>query len=169
VNHQRRFLRRLEFMVGAQTILIVDNQVMLADCLARALRGQGFNVSTAYDGARGYASYLEYPAEWIITDIEMPQLDGLTMVRAIRRINDSARVVYMSGAAENYRVELEQEARKFNARVLHKPFSLYQLLDLLSVRPVQRDRSPAVKSTQKSAATLLSGGRESAAQALKAN
>jgi hypothetical protein len=78
-------------------------------------------------------------------------------------------VVYMSGAAENYRAELEQEKRKFNAQVLPKPFSLYQLLDLLSVRPVQRDRSPVITSTQNSAATLLPSGRASSVHALKAN
>jgi hypothetical protein len=58
----------------------------------------------------------------VVTDIDMPELDGFEMMRCIRAINPRARAVYMSGAPEQYRRTLVSEAQNFGTPVLRKPF-----------------------------------------------
>jgi DNA-binding NarL/FixJ family response regulator len=58
----------------------------------------------------------------------MPQLDGIRMMACIRTVKPSVRVVYLSGAVEEYRVTLEREITEFAAAVLYKPFSRSSLV-----------------------------------------
>ena len=67
----------------------------------------------------------------VVTDIEMPQLDGFDMMRCIRTINPSVKTIYMSGAPTQYRRSLTAEAQKFGAAVLRKPFVGMELLNFL--------------------------------------
>ena len=95
------------------------------------LRGEGYQVWTARDGLQGYSSYYKHQAETVVTDIDMPELDGFEMMRCIRAINARARAIYMSGAPEQYRRTLVSEAQNFGATVLRKPFEEMELLKII--------------------------------------
>ncbi len=95
------------------------------------LRGEGYQVATARDGLQGYSSYYQHQAGTILTDIDMPELDGFEMMRCIRFLNPRVKTIYMSGAPEQYRRTLVSEAQNFGATVLRKPFEEMELLKLV--------------------------------------
>ena len=114
------------------SVLIVDDDEGLAHIIALILRQEDFDVRTAVNGTRGYADYSRYPTEWVITDIQMPELDGLQMIQCIRAINPSVKTIYMSGELDKYHSELQQEVAEFDARVLPKPFTKSDLIGQLT-------------------------------------
>ena len=118
-------------MPNPQTILLVDDDELLALLVAELLRDQGCQVWTARNGLDGYLSYQRYRTAIVVTDIDMPELDGFEMMRYIRAINPSVNTIYISGAAEQYRQSLLVEAQKFGAAVLRKPFAAIHLLKLI--------------------------------------
>lgn len=122
-------------MLKRQTVLVVDDEPILADSLATVLRGNGLEARTAYNGTLGYASFFRDPSEWVITDIEMPELNGIDMVRCIRAINRSVKVIYTTGAADEYWELLMRESRMFGAQILRKPFSLTRVIEMLVDKP----------------------------------
>ncbi len=117
--------------MSQQTILVVDDDELLARMVAELLRVEGYEVWTARDGLQGYSSYYQHEAQTVVTDIDMPELDGFEMMRCIRAINPCARAIYMSGAPEQYRRTLLTEAQDFGAGVLRKPFEAIELLKLI--------------------------------------
>lgn len=119
-------------MPNPQTILLVEDDDLLAQLIAELLRGEGYQVWTARNGLDGYSSYNRYQPAIVVTDIEMPELDGFEMMHCIRVINPSVNTIYMSGAAEQYRESLLAEAQKFGAAVLRKPFAGTHLLKLIT-------------------------------------
>jgi len=116
-------------MAPPQTALIVDDNEPLADTLAQALRSIGIAGRTAHSGIEGYASFLRDPTDWIVTDIEMPELTGIEMMRCIRLIQPAVKTIYMTGAVDKYGAVLSREAREFAAKVLYKPFTLNLLVE----------------------------------------
>jgi CheY-like chemotaxis protein len=116
----------------AESVLVVEDDEGLAQLIALALRAEGFETQTARDGVDGYASYSRNPTDWVVTDIQMPQLDGIGMMECIRAINPRVKTVYMSGAVDEYRTPLTREIEEFAATVLRKPFSRTSLIKELT-------------------------------------
>lgn len=124
-------LRFQRIVLNPQTILVVDDDELLARMVGESLRGEGYHVWTARDGLQGYSNYYKHQAETVVTDVDMPQLDGFEMMRSIRAINPRARAIYMSGAPEQYRRTLVSEAQNFGTTVLRKPFGEMELLKII--------------------------------------
>ncbi len=89
-------------MSGDQSVLVVEDDEGLANIIALILGQEGFEVRTAHNGTLGYFAYFHDPTEWVVTDIQMPELDGLQMMQGIRSINPNVKVVYMSGEVDKY-------------------------------------------------------------------
>lgn len=111
------------------SVLIVDDDEGLANVLAMILGQEGFEVRTANNGSVGCSAYFDEPTDWVLTDIQMPELDGLEMMQCIRLFNPSVKVVYMSGEVDKYHNLLDQEIAEFGAGVLRKPFTRGNLID----------------------------------------
>jgi DNA-binding NtrC family response regulator len=118
-----------EPMLQGRTALVVDDDEGLAQIVAAILRIEGFDVRIADNGVHGVAAYFRNPTDWVVTDIQMPELDGLEMMQCIRAINPGVKTVYMSGGLEKYRAVLDREAAKFSVRVLPKPFTRSNLVE----------------------------------------
>ena len=86
-------------------------------------RRKGFDVRTVSNGLQGHASYFRDPADLVVTDIQMAELDGVEMMRYIRTVNPNVRGVYMSGETSRFLAALDREQREFSAKVIDKPFS----------------------------------------------
>ena len=129
--------------------MVVDDDELLAKMVAELLRGKGYEVWTAGNGLDGYASYYQHQAETVVTDIDMPELDGFEMVRCIRAINPFVRTIYTSGAPEQYRGTLATEAQQFGAGVLRKPFAEIDLLKLIpsSIRENVKQELPSYRGS----------------------
>ncbi len=115
-----------------KTALVVDDEEKIAEMVAAVLRVEGFQVYTATSGLQGYSRYFCDPTRWVVTDVEMPGLDGIEMVQCIRVVNPELKVIYMTGAIDTHRVALDKEGRDYAANILRKPFSYNTLVSQIT-------------------------------------
>ncbi len=115
-------------------ILVVDDNQDLASLLKWMLESEGYEVRAAKDGQDGYYTYLLFSPDLVLTDIQMPEKNGLELIRQIRCHNPAVRTIYMSGDLSPYWSPLEEEKEKYHAGVLEKPFSKQELMHLLGPR-----------------------------------
>jgi two-component system response regulator MprA len=107
-------------------LLVVDDEPAVRDALERALRSNGYRVSTATDGVEGLEASAERSPDLVVLDVMMPRLDGLEACRAMRRRGDKTPVLMLTARdAVGDRVEgLDAGADDY----LVKPFALEELL-----------------------------------------
>jgi two-component system, response regulator, stage 0 sporulation protein F len=110
------------------TILIIDDEERIRALLRTMLEAAGYEVSEAANGHQGLERYRQRPTDLIITDIAMPELNGLDIILALTRQFLHAKVIAISGVGgEPNALDV---AKLFGARrILHKPFSMPTLLD----------------------------------------
>jgi two-component system chemotaxis response regulator CheY len=109
-------------------VLVVDDQQTIRSLVRSGLQQLGFaNVREAVDGEEGLRQMLIKPAQLVITDFNMPKLDGLGLLRAIRAhppIQTTA-VIMLTGRADK---DLVQRAVQFGVNnYLVKPFTVATL------------------------------------------
>jgi two-component system KDP operon response regulator KdpE len=124
-------------------ILIVDDEPQITRVLRTSLQSNGHEVSVAKDGAEALAQFLKLQPELVITDLAMPQMDGIELTREIRqrsqvpiivlsvRNQDEAKVAALDEGADDY---------------ITKPFSIQELLARVRVQ----SRRTAVSEAQES-------------------
>ncbi len=108
---------------GTETILVVEDETMVRTVAARVLRGQGYRVMEASDGAEGVrvADAHEGHIDLVLTDLVMPVMDGRELAKHIRSERPTARVLFMSGYTEAAIVHRDGDAGRID--LLQKPFS----------------------------------------------
>ncbi len=107
------------------TILLVEDMDDLADVVVRELRGEGFAVERAPDGTVALARHAELRPDLTILDWMLPGMDGLAVLREIRRASDAPVLMLTARSEEVDRiVGLEVGADDY----LTKPFSLRELV-----------------------------------------
>jgi CheY-like chemotaxis protein len=113
-------------------ILIVDDNQELAFLIKWMLEDEGFEVRSAKDGGDGYSAYLLFNPDIVLTDIQMPERNGLELMKHIRSHNPEVKTIYMSGDLAPYSSPLEEEKKKYHVGVLEKPFSRNELMNLIA-------------------------------------
>ncbi len=83
------------------TILVIDDQEPIRSLLRVALEGAGHEVLEASNGRLGLELYREKSADLIITDIVMPEMDGLELMLELTRAFLNVKVIAISGGLEN--------------------------------------------------------------------
>jgi two-component system response regulator (stage 0 sporulation protein F) len=110
------------------TILIIDDEEPIRALLRFALEAAGYEVMEAANGREGLELYRKRPTDLIITDILMPELNGLDMLLDLTREFLHAKVIAISGAGGEQ--NFLDVAKLLGARqIFQKPFNLPQLLD----------------------------------------
>src|SRR3954469_24452525 len=84
--------------VNASEILVVDDEPITARGYARTLAAAGYKVTVAHDGreAAGIAHGQRFEA--IVSDISMPDMDGLALLRAVREQDLDVPMIFMTGS-----------------------------------------------------------------------
>ncbi len=109
------------------TILIIDDEEIIRVLLRSALEEAGYEVTEAANGREGLELYRHRQTDLVITDILMPELNGLDMLLELTREFLDAKVIAISGAGEEKNVL--DVAKLLGARqTFQKPFSLPLLL-----------------------------------------
>lgn len=108
--------------------LVVDDEIHIVQVVAIKLRNNGFDVTTAENGAIGLELAGEIEPDVIITDFQMPVMTGLEMVENLRKQESTQDIPVIMLTARGFAIEEEQrEALKISAS-LSKPFSPREVL-----------------------------------------
>lgn len=107
-------------------ILIVEDEATLGRVLCDALRGQGYDVTLATNGAEGFETFKSKHIDLVIADIMMPKMDGLTMVEMLRKMDSGVEVLFLS--ARSGVEDVVEGFRRGGNDYLRKPFSLDELI-----------------------------------------
>jgi DNA-binding response OmpR family regulator len=114
-------------------ILVIDDDEMVRDSLATVLRDRGYDVFTARDGYRAMAVFASARPDMILTDILMPEQEGIETIRRIRLENPEIKIIAMSGGGRIIGIDVLDLAKKLGAdEVLAKPFDPEHLLRRIS-------------------------------------
>ena len=110
-------------------ILIIDDDQMVLNMLRQVLEGAKHTVVEAPNGEVAMRLWREQPADLIVTDILMPEKDGLEVIRELRRECPTVKVIALSGGSRKVHFDALDVARRFGAvATLEKPFELKELL-----------------------------------------
>ncbi|MAE69080.1 MAG: hypothetical protein CME06_01280 [Gemmatimonadetes bacterium] len=118
-------------------ILIVDDEDELREMLAETVRSLGHEVHTASDGDVGLRVYKQQQIDLVITDLKMPRMNGLTLLREVKLVRPDA-VVLMITAYPT--IDSAVQAIKLGAYdYITKPFKLEQI-EIVVRRAVEKKR-----------------------------
>jgi len=105
---------------GDITILVADDDLSIREGCERILRGEGYRVRTAVDGSQALQAVKEEHFDLVLLDLKMPGMDGLQVLREIKRQSPATEVVMITGFAT---VETAVEAMRLGAYdYIPKPF-----------------------------------------------
>lgn len=109
---------------AAKRVLIVDDERAIADTLALILEQAGYQTSAAYSGESAIVVANTVTPSLIISDIQMPGIDGIASSLKIRKMLPNCRVVLFTGCPEAH----AERAKKHGFNLLSKPLSPEVLL-----------------------------------------
>lgn len=114
-------------------ILVIDDDPGFRELLTEALAGAGHEVVCAPDGKVGMNLYYERQADIVLTDMIMPEKDGVEVICEIRRDYPDTKVIAFSGGATLGPYTYLQMAHRLGAaRVFAKPFKMRDLMDAIN-------------------------------------
>lgn len=110
-------------------ILVVDDDPGIRRTLAISLTRAGYQVTEARDGNEALRAWHDQGADLVITDLHMPDRNGLEVLMELRRLSPALPIVVMSDGGRSRQIELLGDAKLLGAiRTLTKPFSLNEML-----------------------------------------
>jgi len=111
-------------------ILIIEDNHLVRSTLDKILRGSGFEVVTAKDGVQGVAAFSREHPDLVITDIIMPEKEGLQTIREIRQEQSDAKIIAISGGGRVGNVDYLSKAQELGAiETIAKPFDPEELVE----------------------------------------
>ena len=114
------------------SILIIDDADPVRDILRKLLERVGHTVYEAVDGKTALRMYAGNPTDLVITDIYMPEMDGIEFLIRVREAFPEARVIALSGGSFIGKEEVLRDAAQLGAvGILKKPFSVEECLDVV--------------------------------------
>lgn len=106
-------------------VLVIDDEQIVLDSVTRILEGDGFNVDASLSGLKGLKRALEKPYDIVFTDLRMPDIGGMRVLRDIKRAKPALPVVMITGFGS---VKTAMQAIKLGAaEFLQKPFTPEEL------------------------------------------
>ena len=79
------------------TILLIEDDLAVTEVCKAMLEAAGFTIRTASNGQEGIESQLSQPADIVITDIVMPNMNGLEVISALKKVSPETRIIAISG------------------------------------------------------------------------
>jgi two-component system KDP operon response regulator KdpE len=122
-------------------ILVVDDERQITRALRASLQGHGFEVSTAVDGLEALEMFDQVKPDLLITDLSMPNMDGVELTKAVRKFADLPIIVLSVRDQDAHKVlALDSGADDY----VTKPFSVTELLARVRAQLRRRgDGAPA--------------------------
>ena len=127
-------------------ILIIDDDDTLRGIIAKSLSHAGHEISQANNGRKGVALFRSAPTDLVITDLVMPEQEGMETIKILHRDFPQTPIIAMSGGLDGSPLYLDL-TRRLGARVtLTKPFTLQQLKQVIDGILAQPPATPTPES-----------------------
>ena len=127
-------------------ILIIDDEPQIRSMLRLMLERVGYEVAEAPDGFEGIRRYRENPSDLIITDLIMPNKDGIGMIIDLKKEFPKVKIIAMSGGGVNRPEGYLDGAKKLGAaRTLTKPIDRDEMLK--AVKETLKDPATPAESS----------------------
>jgi len=115
------------------SILVIEDDEMVRHAVARVLEAHGFNPTFAENGKEGLALFQRLSPVLVITDLIMPEKEGIQTITEIRRERPDAKVIAISGGGRIGNTDFLKIAQKLGASdVIAKPFDPDDFLNRVS-------------------------------------
>ncbi len=116
-------------MAASKIVLVIDDDDVVRLTMQNVLKKGGYIVYVAENGAVGLAAFKKQKPDIVITDMLMPDKEGLQTISEIREIDKDVKIIAMSGGGRSQNMSFLELARKIGAdRLLVKPVKPDQLL-----------------------------------------
>ncbi len=116
-------------------ILIIDDELDMAETMALLLKDEGYEATALADGLEGFENMKQAPPHLVILDVMMPIFNGLDIVRLMKKDSklSSIPILLISASKEpEMEMEMEMENDKWN-QFLRKPFDIYELIKQVNI------------------------------------
>lgn len=127
-------------VAAGQRILVVDDDPSIRGALQILLSKAGYHVVQARDGAEAMRLWRSQGADLVITDLHMPEKNGLEVILELLDHSPGASIIAMSDGGKTKQIELLGDARLLGAVLtIEKPFTLADMMTLVgrALKPVQ--------------------------------
>jgi DNA-binding response OmpR family regulator len=115
--------------MGAQHVLVIEDQEDLAALYESALSKEGYEVSKAYTGEEGFALFEDNGADAVMLDMTLPEMHGVQTLQAIRNLNANVPVIVVTGETSD---ETRQQCERLGVQqYLSKPADYRDILAAL--------------------------------------
>lgn len=105
-------------------ILVIEDEAILRNLLKQVLTHMGHEVEEAGNGHEGIARFRDGDIDLVVTDLIMPEKEGLETIQELKKIRPGAKIIAMSGGGRGSGLDYLVLARQLGAdQVLAKPFS----------------------------------------------
>ncbi len=119
------------------SILVVDDELLIRDLLYDFFLGQGWQISIAENGEKALEILRSREIDLVLSDIKMPQMDGLTLALEMKESFPDIPVVLMTGypSVESAVAALRSKAADY----VTKPFNINQLFKLIDAKVKEKN------------------------------
>jgi CheY-like chemotaxis protein len=109
-------------------ILLIDDEESFRSVLTASLQQMGHTVTEARDGRKGVECFTNDQFDIVITDLIMPDKEGIETIIDLRKLSPSVKIIAMSGGGRVTSVDYLQIARQVGAKfILAKPFTYEEI------------------------------------------
>ncbi len=116
-------------------ILVIDDNGIVRNVLVQILESEGYQVLSAEDGKRGFALFCSEKPDLVVTDIIMPEKEGIETIRDIRGECPDAKIIAISGGGRSGNTDYLKIARQLGASdILGKPLDPDQFIAVVRNR-----------------------------------
>lgn len=120
-------------LVPAQRILVVDDDASIRSVLQIGLSKAGYEVVQARNGVEAMRLWRAQRADLVITDLHMPEKNGLEVILELLAHSPDAPIIVMSDGGQTQQIEILGDARLLGAMLtIKKPFTLAEMMSLVS-------------------------------------
>lgn len=113
-------------------ILVIDDESLIRESLSTLFAREGYSVEVAADGDEGLRKFATCPARVVVTDLVMPEKEGIETIRALRARDPAVYIIAISGGGRRGNVQFLDLALNLGAdAALAKPFTRSQITDLV--------------------------------------
>ena len=111
---------------GTESVLVVDDEVAIADLACEVLESLGYQVTTAYSGEAALILLSENHFDLIITDVIMPNMSGYELATLVEQRYPSIKIQVVSGFEDDHYSQTSHALLRQN--IIYKPYSSNKLL-----------------------------------------